>query len=67
MFFFILQTFISVCFENGLTYFQLRVMLIVWLNSAVKAFSVDANPLETLIVLSIAISPMFNLFDKGVE
>lgn len=67
MFFFILQTFISVCFENGLTYFQLRVMLIVWLNSAVKAFSVEANPLETLIVLSIAISPMFNLFDKGVE
>ena len=42
-------------------------MLIVWLNSAVKAFSVEANPLETLIVLSIAISPMFNLFDKGVE
>ena len=41
-------------------------MLIVWLNSAIKAFSVEANPLETLIILSLAVSPMFNLFDKEV-
>ena len=66
MFFFIMQTIISFCFENGLTYFQMRVMVIVWLNSAIKAFSVEANPLETLIIISLAVSPMFNLCDKEV-
>ena len=64
MLFFIIQTFISVCFENGLTYFQIRVVLIVWLNSALKAFSVEANPLETFVYISLAVSPLFNHFDK---
>ena len=64
LFFFIMQTFIGLCLENRLTYFQMRVMLIVWLNSAIKAFSVEANPLETLVVISLAVSPMFDLFDK---
>ena len=64
MLFFIIQTFISVCFENGLSYFQIRVVLIVWLNSALKAFSVEANPLETLVYISLAVSPLFNHFDK---
>ena len=65
--FMIVQLFIAFCFENGLSYFQLRVLLIVYLNSLIKAFSVDANPLESLIVISISISPLFDHFDKEME
>ena len=67
MFFFVMQTMISVCLEENLSYFKMRLMLIIWLNSAIKAFSVEANPLETLIIISMAVSPMFNLFDEEVE
>ena len=57
------QSLVSFCYDTGLTYFQLRVTLIIWLNSALKAFSVEANPLETLVYISIAVSPLFNHFD----
>ena len=65
--FMIVQLFMALCFENGLNYFQLRILLIVYLNSAIKACSVDASPLETLIVLSISISPLFDHFDEEME
>ena len=64
MLFLVIQTFTHICFDNGLTYFQIRLTLIVWLNSALKALSVEANPLETLVYISIAVSPLFNHFDK---
>ena len=65
--FMIVQLCMALCFENGLNHFQLRILLIVYLNSAIKACSVEANPFETLIILSISISPLFDHFDKEME
>ena len=67
MLFFVTQTFVHICYDDGLTYFQLRVTLIIWLNSALKAFSVAANPLETLLYITIAVSPLFNHFDQQYQ
>lgn len=39
----------------------------IWVNCAIKACSVDANPFETFIVLWIAITPVFNSFDSTMK
>jgi hypothetical protein len=46
---------------------KLRVLLCVWLNCAIKACSVEANPFETCIVLWIAIEPVFNHYDSALK
>jgi hypothetical protein len=65
--FLIIQTLLVVFSESGVSYFQLRVLIVIWLNCAIKACSVDANPAETFAVLWIAVSPVFNHFDSSMK
>jgi hypothetical protein len=54
-------------YEGGVSPVQLRVLLILWANSLIKACSVEANPVETLLVLCIASGPIFDLIDNGMR
>ena len=65
--FLVIQTLLVVFSESGVSYFQLRVLIVIWLNCAVKACSVDANPAETFVVLWIAVSPVFDHFDTSMK
>ena len=42
---------------------QLRITLIVWLNSLLKALAVGLNPFMLFVVLWVCISPVFNMLD----
>ena len=49
-------------FGSGLTPIQLRVMLVTWIMNGIHFGAVGAYPVETLIVLAITLSPMFDKF-----
>jgi len=40
---------------------------LLWANSFAKACSIEANPFETFILLTVAFSPVFNLLDNGMK
>ena len=50
-------------YEAGVSPFQLRVLLLIWFNSLAKACSMEANPFECFVVLTIAFWPVFDYFD----
>ena len=54
-------------YEGGVSPVQLRVLLILWANSLIKACSVEANPVETLLVLCVASGPIFDLIDNHMR
>ena len=66
-FFLLVQSCLLFAIEEGMSPFKLRILLCVWLNCAIKACSVEANPFETCIVLWIAISPVFQLYDNSLK
>ena len=65
--FLIIQTLLVAFSESGVSYFQLRILIVIWLNCAIKACSVDANPAETFVILWIDVSPVFNHFDTSMK
>jgi hypothetical protein len=54
--------FLLMDFEPGLTPMELKVVTIVWLMSMIHCGSVGVYPIETLIILTITISPLFAKF-----
>ena len=50
-------------YEGGVSSAQLRLILLLWANSFVKACSVEANPIECLFVLGISLWPLLNSLD----
>jgi len=66
VFFFVIQTIILLLFETGVTFYQLRLLTILWLTSLVKAMSCEASPLECFVVLAVVITPLFGLADEGM-
>ena len=43
---------------DGLTKLQLKIMLIVWLMSAIHCGAISLYPFHTLVILSITVTPM---------
>ena len=58
----ICSIFLLMEFGSGLTPTQLKVLTIVWLMSTIHCGAVDVYPVETLVVLTITVSPMFAKF-----
>jgi hypothetical protein len=54
-------------YESGVTYLQLRVLLLLWATSLMKACSLEANPFETMLLLAVAFSPVFDLWHGSME
>ena len=67
VFFFFIQTGMLFLAEGGVTQLQLRILLTIWFNSGIKACSIAANPIETLIVISIASWPVFDYYDNQMR
>jgi hypothetical protein len=67
VFFLLLQTSLLFVVDSGLSPLKLRILLCVWLNCAIKACSIEANPFETCIVLWIAISPVLSHYDQALK
>ena len=51
--------FLLMDFEPRFTQIELKVVTLVWLMSIIHCGSVDVYPIETLLVLTITISPIF--------
>ena len=62
-----IQTVMLLLYEGGVSPVQLRVILLLWTNSFVKACSVEANPVETLIVISISLWSSFDTIDGEMK
>ena len=45
---------------DGLTKLQLKIMLIVWLMSAIHCGAISLYPFHTLLILSITVTPMLD-------
>ena len=45
---------------DGLTKLQLKIMLIVWLMSAIHCGAISLYPFHTLVILSITVTPMLD-------
>jgi len=54
-------------YESGVTYLQLRVLLLLWATSLMKACSLEANPFETMLLLAVAFNPVFDLWHGSME
>ena len=54
-------------YEGGVSPVQLRVILLLWANSFVKACSVEANPIETIVVMSISLWSLFDSMDGEMQ
>jgi hypothetical protein len=54
-------------YEGGVSPVQLRVILLLWINSFAKACSIEANPVETLAVLSVALWSLFDSMDGEMK
>ena len=66
-FFCLIQTVMLLLYEGGVSPVQLRVILLLWANSFVKACSVESNPIETLLVLSVALWSLFDSMDGEMK
>jgi len=66
-FFCLIQTVMLLLYEGGVSPVQLRVLLLLWANSFVKACSVESNPIETLLVLSVALWSLFDSMDDEMK
>jgi len=64
MFFFFLQTIFVALYEGGVSVNQLKVMILIWVNSLYKAASVEANPVQTFLVLCFSLWPVLDLLDE---
>ena len=49
-------------YGEGITKFQLKVLLIVWLMSGIHCGAISLYPFHTLIILSITVTPMIDKF-----
>lgn len=61
-----MQTAFIMLYESGISPFQLRIMLLLWANSFIKACSMEANPFECFVLLAIAMWPVFDVLDKNM-
>lgn len=66
-FFCLIQTVMVLLYEGGVSPVQLRILLLLWANSFAKACSVEANPLEMMVVLSMALWSVFDSLDGGMK
>ena len=66
-FFCLIQTVMLLLYEGGVSPVQLRIILLLWANSFVKACSVESNPIETLIVLSVSLWSLFDSMDGEMK
>ena len=61
--FWLLQSAFMMLYESGISPFQLRVLLLTWAGSFIKACSLEANPFECLMLLAFAFWPVFDRLD----
>jgi hypothetical protein len=54
-------------YESGVSYLQLRVLILLWASSFMKACSMEANPFETMFVLAVAFNPGFDLWNESMK
>jgi len=54
-------------YEGGVSPVQLRVIMLLWVNSFVKACSVEANPIETLLMLGVSLWSLFDFLDGEMK
>lgn len=66
-FFCLIQTVMLLLYEGGLSPIHLRLILLLWANSFVKACSVESDPIETLLVLSVAMWSLLNSMDGEMK
>ena len=62
-----LQSVFIVLYEGGITPLHLRVLLLLWLSSFLKACSMEASPVETICVFIVALWPLFDLADTSMK
>ena len=61
--FWLLQSAFMMLYESGISPFQLRVLLLTWACSFIKACSLEANPFECYLLLAFAFWPVFDRLD----
>lgn len=61
---FILHTVIIYLFDGGFAFNQLRVMVLLWLNSLYHACSVAVNPATTFVLLAIITIEPFRSIER---
>ena len=54
-------------YGDGLTKFQLKVLIIVWLMSAIHCGAISVYPFHTLIILSVTVTPMIDKFTNLIN
>ena len=67
VFFFIIQTIFVFLFEGNISFLQLRILVLVWLNSFLKACSVQVDPMQLFVILWITMGPLFNHMDGTIK
>jgi hypothetical protein len=61
---FLLHTVVIYLFDGGIAFSQLRVMVLLWLNSLYHACSVAVNPASTFLLIAIITIEPFRSIER---
>ena len=67
VFAFLLQTVFISLFEDGINMFQLRILIVIWAVSFLKAMSAGMFPFYLMIIVTYILAPLFSLIDKDLR
>ena len=67
VFAFLLQTVFISLFEDGINMFQLRVLIVIWAVSFLKAMSAGMLPFKLMVIVLYILMPLFSLIDKDLR
>ena len=67
VFAFLLQTVFICLFEEGVSLFQLRVLIIIWVTSLLKMMSISMSPFYLFPIVAILVHPLCNLLDEDMR
>ena len=67
VFAFLLQTVFISLFEDGINMFQLRILIVIWAVSFLKAMSAGMFPFYLMVIVTYILAPLFSLIDKDLR